>query len=103
MYTEEYEDNSSSIKKLIIKVVIALIILIISFVLKKVMITYEYINKEGVNTNPYANATYKDNLEHINSVMLGYFDEDKLKEVKNKPYKVTVKELIDEIIEERSK
>ena len=96
MYTEEYEDNSSSIKKLIIKVVIALIILIISFVLKKVMITYEYINKEGVNTNPYANATYKDNLEHINSVMLGYFDEDKLKEVKNKPYKVTVKELIDE-------
>ena len=35
-------------------------------------------------------------MEHINNVMLGYFDEDKLKEIKDKPYKVTIKELIDE-------
>ncbi len=96
MYTEEYEDNSSSIKKVLIKIVIVLIILIVSFVLKKVMLTDKYINKENINTNPYTNATYKDNIEHINNVMLGYFDEDKIKEVKDKPYKVTIKELIDE-------
>ncbi len=97
MYTEEYESRGTPIKDLVIRAILALIIIVTAFITVKVMTKDEYVNNANINTNPYTSSTYKENIEHINTVALGYFDEDKLKEIKkDEPYKVTIKELIDE-------
>ncbi len=96
MYTEEFEDNKKPIKKFIILFVIVLILIIILNMLSKDMTKEVVTNVENKDIVLYKNSTYKENLDHISDVMYGYFTRDKLKELKDKDFKMTVKELIDD-------
>ncbi len=96
MYTEEYEDRGTPIKNLVIKVVVAIIFLIGINVTVKYLTKTTYTNTSNINTNPYKNATFKENIDTIESAMLGYFEEEKVEKMKKKKLKVTLAELIED-------